>query len=267
MVETRNNNVRTHEPWQLVGTAAELYERYLVPSITSLWANDLVSRANPRTGERVLDVACGTGIVARTVSERMSAGRVVGLDINGGMLAVARSTSTQSPVSVEWMEASALKLPFPAHAFDLVLCQLGLQFFPDPSVALKEMLRVLAPDGRGGQQRLGSSAHSVLPITLRRCSRLLWAVLAVQPSRAAPYGVTITARRARSKAGEGPTDRPHFLSVSAAGHQRTATGRRSRPLWRIASIRRCTLSASSPLTVGSQSESSAPRKSAMRSRW
>jgi ubiquinone/menaquinone biosynthesis C-methylase UbiE len=140
--------MRANEPWQLAGSSAELYERYLVPSITALWANDLVSRADPRSGDRVLDVACGTGIVARTASERMPAGRVVGLDINAGMLAVARSIPTGNGPPIEWMEASALELPFPDGAFDLVLCQLGLQFFPDRSSALNEMFRVLVTGGR-----------------------------------------------------------------------------------------------------------------------
>jgi ubiquinone/menaquinone biosynthesis C-methylase UbiE len=72
------------EQWQLDGTAPELYERYLVPAITSLWSADLVERARPAPGERVLDIACGTGIVARTASERMGTGRVVGIDINAG---------------------------------------------------------------------------------------------------------------------------------------------------------------------------------------
>ncbi len=78
-----------HEAWQLEGSAPELYERYLVPAITALWAADLVERAAPRPGERVLDVACGTGVVARLAAQRVGTGRVVGLDINSGMLAVA----------------------------------------------------------------------------------------------------------------------------------------------------------------------------------
>jgi ubiquinone/menaquinone biosynthesis C-methylase UbiE len=125
----------THEPWQLVGTAAELYERYLVPAITALWAKDLVDRACPRAGERILDVACGTGIVARSVSKHVAAGRIVGVDINPGMLAVARSISTDQELPITWVETSALDLPFPDCSFDLVLCQLGLQFFPDQSDA------------------------------------------------------------------------------------------------------------------------------------
>ncbi len=74
--------------WQLDGTAAELYQRYLVPAITAQWAADLIERAAPQTGERILDVACGTGVVARLAAERTRTGRVIGLDLNTGMLAV-----------------------------------------------------------------------------------------------------------------------------------------------------------------------------------
>jgi ubiquinone/menaquinone biosynthesis C-methylase UbiE len=135
------------EQWQLDGTAPELYERYLVPAITSLWAADLVERAHPEAGERVLDIACGTGIVARTASERMGTGRVVGIDINAGMLEVARR-ARPTGAAVEWFEGSALDLPFRDASFDVVLCQLGLQFFPEKPKALLEMHRVLLPDGR-----------------------------------------------------------------------------------------------------------------------
>ncbi|TIL63609.1 class I SAM-dependent methyltransferase [Mesorhizobium sp.] len=136
------------EQWQLQGSGAELYERYLVPAITALWAADLVDRAAPQSGERVLDVACGTGVVARLAAERMGSGQVVGLDINTGMLAVARSLPTGAGPRIDWHEGSALEMPFPDATFDLVLCQLGLQFFPDRSSALREMFRVLVPDGR-----------------------------------------------------------------------------------------------------------------------
>jgi ubiquinone/menaquinone biosynthesis C-methylase UbiE len=134
--------------WQLRGSAPELYERYLVPAVTSLWATDLVKRAAPRCGERVLDLACGTGIVARLAAARMGAGHIVGMDINAGMLAVARSLSTGGASLIEWREGSALDLPFADDAFDLTFCQLGLQFFPDRQAALREMQRVAAPAGR-----------------------------------------------------------------------------------------------------------------------
>jgi len=127
---------------------ALLYERYLVPVIASRWAADLVERGMPKSGERVLDVACGTGIVARTAARRMQMGRVSALDINPGMLSVARSLPTGSGLQIEWYEGSVLDMPFPEAGFDLILCQLGLQFFPDRPQALCEMFRVLGPAGR-----------------------------------------------------------------------------------------------------------------------
>jgi len=133
--------------WQLDGSAPELYEKYLVPAITTKWAEDIVGRAQPRGGEDVLDVACGTGVVARLVSKRMAQGRVTGLDLNAGMLAVARTLPNEGAV-IDWIEGSALDLPFPDGKFNLVLCQLGLQFFPDQGRALCEMHRVLTSSGR-----------------------------------------------------------------------------------------------------------------------
>ena len=136
-----------HQHWQLDGSAPELYEKYLVPAITTKWAEDLVRRAQPRAGEDVLDVACGTGVVARSASRCMLHGHVTGLDLNKGMLAVAQTRGSEG-APIEFIEASALDLPFPAGKFDLVLCQLGLQFFPDQGRALREMRRVLSPSGR-----------------------------------------------------------------------------------------------------------------------
>jgi len=137
------------EHYQMQGDApALLYERYLVPVIASRWADDLVERGAPKSGERVLDVACGTGIVARTAARRIQMGRVAALDINPGMLSVARSLPMESAVQIEWYEGSALDMPFPEASFDLVLCQLGLQFFPDCLQALREIFRVLVPTGR-----------------------------------------------------------------------------------------------------------------------
>jgi ubiquinone/menaquinone biosynthesis C-methylase UbiE len=140
--------------WQVVGNAAETYERALVPAVFAAWAPFVVALAGPRPGERVLDVACGTGVVARLAAQRVGrAGKVVGLDLNPGMLAVAASATANEPTtsaSLTWQEASATKMPFPDAAFDIVYCQLGLQFFPDRPAALHEMYRVLAPGGRLG---------------------------------------------------------------------------------------------------------------------
>jgi ubiquinone/menaquinone biosynthesis C-methylase UbiE len=136
--------------WQQVsGNAAEVYARQLAPAMFAPWAPRLVDAAGVRTGEHVLDVACGTGVVAVAAAERVgSSGRVVGLDINGAMLAVARSLPPVGDVTVEWVEASALDVPFSESTFDVVLCQHGLQQFPDRSVAVREMHRVLKSGGR-----------------------------------------------------------------------------------------------------------------------
>ena len=119
-----------------------------MPSIGTPLAGDLVDLARLRSGERVLDVACGTGVVARLAAERVGkTGAVAGLDVNPGMLAVAQSV-TPGDLSIEWYEASAEAMPLPDETFDVVLCQLGLQFVPDKLAALREMRRVLAPTGR-----------------------------------------------------------------------------------------------------------------------
>jgi ubiquinone/menaquinone biosynthesis C-methylase UbiE len=133
--------------YQQEGSAAELFQRYVVPRITSLWAKDLVDRACVQAGESVLDVACGTGVVTRLAAEQSGNGRVVGLDLNADMLRVARGVTHVGGISIEWYEGSALALPFKDGAFNIVLCQLGLQFFPDKYLALHEMARVLSFGG------------------------------------------------------------------------------------------------------------------------
>lgn len=126
-------------------SVAEVYERYMVPAAFALWAADLLALLALQPGSRVLDVACGTGIVARMAAPYTGAtGVVVGLDLHGGMLAVAR---TQASTGV-WVQGSATALPFATSAFDVVVCQQGLQFFPDRLAALREMHRVLRAGGR-----------------------------------------------------------------------------------------------------------------------
>jgi ubiquinone/menaquinone biosynthesis C-methylase UbiE len=133
---------------QYGGNAAENYERYFVPAIGTPFATTLLDAAGLHRGERVLDVACGTGVVTRLAAERVGPdGAVGGLDINPAMLAVARSVSS-SGAPIEWHEASAESLPLADGSFDVVLSSLGLQFVSDKLSALGEMRRVLAPHGR-----------------------------------------------------------------------------------------------------------------------
>ena len=136
--------------WQLSGSASEAYERYIVQAFMQGWTRGLLDMASLAAGARVLDVACGTGVVARQVASRVGKhGHVVGVDLNAGMLAMARMLP-QPPegAAVEWQEGNVTALPFPEASFDAVLCQQGLQFFPDKPAALQEMRRVLVPTGR-----------------------------------------------------------------------------------------------------------------------
>src|SRR2546423_530338 len=134
------------ERWQLASTAAEVYQEHLVPAIFGPWAPVVVDRAALRRGERALDVACGTGAVARDAAARVGAdGGGVGPALTRGMRGVARVQPRVAGAPVEWREGDATALPFPDGTFDVVLCQLGLQYFPDRPAALREMRRVLVP--------------------------------------------------------------------------------------------------------------------------
>lgn len=127
--------------------AAQNYESFFVPNIGTPVMQTLLEHAPPAAGERVLDAACGTGVVARAAAGRVGdAGRVAGLDITGGMLAVA--SEQPGARGIEWHEASAESMPFDDASFDLVLSQMGLQFVTNKLAALREMRRVLAPGGR-----------------------------------------------------------------------------------------------------------------------
>jgi ubiquinone/menaquinone biosynthesis C-methylase UbiE len=124
---------------------AEAYEAAFVPSLFARLAVPLVDAGEVTAGDRVLDVACGTGIVARTAAERTGpAGRVVGLDLNEAMLTVARRIRPD----LDWRQGDAASLPFPDDSFDVALCQSGLMFVPDPTAAVRELARVVRPEGR-----------------------------------------------------------------------------------------------------------------------
>lgn len=135
--------------FQLTGDAVKLRERYSVRYFIGPWAPGLVTLAALKPGERVLDVACGTGLVTRLAAAEVGpAGQVTGLDINANMLAFARSLPPPPGASVTWVEGDAGAMDFLDASFEVILCQQGLQFFPRKDVALREMHRVLAPGGR-----------------------------------------------------------------------------------------------------------------------
>jgi len=118
--------MNTQPWWHFAGSVPENYERYLVPSIFAPWADDLVEAAALQPGQRVLDIACGTGIVARTAARWMGSGdRVVGLDVSVPMLAAARSAAAAKGVTIEWRDGDASQLPFADEALDAGFCQQG----------------------------------------------------------------------------------------------------------------------------------------------
>ena len=125
--------------------AATSYQEQLVPALMDEWAPRVVAAAGIRPGDRVLDVACGTGVLTRAAARATGpGGGVTGLDLDPGMLAVAaRMTPT-----LRWQQGTAEALPFPDGSFDAVVSQFGLMFVPDPALALREMMRVLVPGGR-----------------------------------------------------------------------------------------------------------------------
>jgi SAM-dependent methyltransferase len=145
------------QTYALSAEAAEFYESTFVPALFDGWARRLVEFAGVAPGRSVLDVACGTGVVARTAADLVGpSGSVVGLDLNGAMLQVARRLRPR----VRWEVGDACALPFDDGTFDLVLSQAALMFFGDRITALREMGRVAGAGGRVVVQVPGRLTHS-----------------------------------------------------------------------------------------------------------
>jgi ubiquinone/menaquinone biosynthesis C-methylase UbiE len=132
-----------HQKGQVETAAAEIYEQFFVPALFAEWPEHVLDAAGVGPGDSVLDIACGTGVLARAASDRVGGDRVVGVDVNEGMLAVARAAAP----GIAWRRGPAETLPFGDHSFDRVVSQFGLIFFDDRSKAISEMLRVVTPEG------------------------------------------------------------------------------------------------------------------------
>ena len=129
-----------HERGQVATTAAVIYENFFVPALFAEWPKHVLTAANVQAGDKVLDVACGTGILARTAVNIVGPqGSVVGVDINEGMLAVAEQKAT----NITWKASPAESLPFATNTFDHTVSQFGLMFFEDQVKAIAEMGRVV----------------------------------------------------------------------------------------------------------------------------
>ena len=124
--------------------AAKAYEEFFVPALFGEWATRVAAVAQIQTGNHVLDVACGTGVLAREVELRVGpSGFVAGLDPSPGMLAVAAHLAPR----IEWRQGTAEALPYPDQRFDAVVSQFGLMFCTDRRQALSEMHRVMKQGG------------------------------------------------------------------------------------------------------------------------
>jgi len=136
--------------FQLKQGGPEVYELCWVRAQMGRCAEELVAAARVAPGDRVLDVACGTGVVARTAANNSgAAANVTGTDVNAGMLeAAARIASEAGHAEISWIECDVAAMPLPDAAFDVALCQQGLQFMPDKPGAMAEIARVLKPGGR-----------------------------------------------------------------------------------------------------------------------
>jgi SAM-dependent methyltransferase len=128
---------------QLPRNAAEVYEDFLVPALFQQWTSHVAEAANIQSGQRVLDVACGTGVLARFIAVRVGPNQVTGLDVNERMLEVAKRKAPE----LAWSQGRAEALPFDDDSFDAVVSQFGLTVFQDRVTALREMMRVLKPNG------------------------------------------------------------------------------------------------------------------------
>lgn len=130
------------------GRAADLYQRFFVPTIAAPVSRALLDAVALQLGERVVDIACGSGVLTRAAAERVGpTGTVVGVDLSPDMIDVARDTPAAG-APIEWHTADAEALPLPDASCDVVLCQMGLMFMQNPSQALREACRILAPGGR-----------------------------------------------------------------------------------------------------------------------
>ena len=131
------------------GTGAENYQRFFVPSIATPVSAHLLERADIQPAERVVDVACGTGVIARLAAPLVGpAGSVTGIDFAADMLDVARATPAPVGPEIEWREGDATAIPLADESYDVALCQMGLMFMADRNAAVSEMHRILTPGGR-----------------------------------------------------------------------------------------------------------------------
>lgn len=170
--------------------AMSFYDEIMVPRLFEPWAELLLDEVEPQSGEAVLDIACGPGTVTRQAAHRVGkSGRVTGCDLSPAMLELARSKiSFEGSAPIDYRECPADSLAVSDHAFDVVTCQQGVQFFPDRAAALREMRRVLRPGGRLGIAVWGAIEDSPPFAALANAVEQILGVEDADTYRAGPWG-------------------------------------------------------------------------------
>lgn len=208
------------------GSIPKIYETHLVPLIFEPYATDIVERLAPRRPARVLEIAAGTGVVTRAMAKELPGATIVATDLNQAMLDQAATAGTARPV--EWRAADAMQLPFGDGAFDAVVCQFGVMFFPDKVRAFGEARRVLKPGGTYVFNVWDRLSANEFPDVI---TQALAQVFPQDPPRflaRTPYGYNDPALIARELASAGFRAQPQFDTVparSCAPRSRAATWR------------------------------------------
>jgi ubiquinone/menaquinone biosynthesis C-methylase UbiE len=141
----------TTNDWGIPGSTVEIYHNIYIPATIGEWVPRVMALVDPKPGEKVLDVASGSGALTSAIPEKVGRnGSVTGVDLSPEMLNLAQKLTDGRLPAIEWRECDAQYLPFDDEIFDVAFCQLGLMFIPDKAAALKEMFYVLKPGGRLG---------------------------------------------------------------------------------------------------------------------
>lgn len=202
------------------GSIPKIYETFLVPLIFEPYAVDLAGRVASRSPGRVLEVAAGTGVVTRALAAALpERAAIVATDLNQPMLDQASALGTARPV--EWRQADAMQLPFPDGAFDAVVCQFGVMFFPDKPRAYAEAHRVLRPGGVllfSAWDRIEENEFA------ETVTGALASLFPADPPRflaRTPHGYHAPARIAQDLAGGGFVAPPEIVTVAARSRARS----------------------------------------------
>jgi len=206
---------------RFAGSVPAIYDEYLVPLIFEPYATDIANRVRARAPSRILEIAAGTGVVTRVLASATPATTsIVATDLNPAMLERAAAVGTSRPI--EWRQADAMQLPFPDGAFDAVVCQFGVMFFPDKAKAFAEARRVLAPGGVfvfNVWDRIAENEFADVVLAA------LASVFPADPPRfmeRTPHGYHDTDLIARDLAGGGFTKPPEIFTVAARSRAASA---------------------------------------------